>query len=1803
MKLNNFLAVFLAFLLLLTPISSSTEEKQNIVLEELNQTFEEDKAVQPVKIKSVNLEQYLPPKNSAEYKVKKLGNRKYEYVRNADGKQFNSLDEIKKEAKADEQVKLRAGFEERLNLSNEKVRILVSLKINPLEVQKEIQDIKDEYRDEEDTLKGDIRGISLKYAPKTKRQAVEISEKKEIIKISEEDLDRIKDKGRELERVKEQKVREIKDKLSAATENVQNDFLGWVVSNNGEIKRELDGLVSIEIPVGLLEEVLDRPEVDFVDLDEKLAEPELDISNPTLLPGDWWDAGYDGFWVDIAVVDTGIDETHPALETNAEGAVRTFISQDFTSSGTTDDTRGHGTHVAGIIASSDSTYEGIAPGVDTIINAKHLGGVTSDTLAALDWAITNPSAGAEILSNSWGVKYKNPGNSCLPNDAVRPDGDTYYATKYLDAVTDYYDIIAIKSAGNDGECGAISLSTPGDSYNAIVVGAIDDQGTTSRVDDIIASYSSIGPTLDSRKKPDIVAPGTNIKSAAYDWEEGFLGSNPNFVGMSGTSMAAPHVSGAANLLLEYGLSSKGVKSLLINTAEDKGDEGWDVYYGWGELDLNSAYTFRDYVIDDSLKSSYKLYKAEQIVTGEKATLVWNKHNVYTGASTPTTLYDLNDLDLYLYKEIDGSILDFSATFKDNVEQIKSPLEFSNGVIKVEAYTSDFSHGLDTEDYSLATQGGYTLANGPSLAITQQVPENAEDGGFTINCSVANTGDLDAHHVNATLVLPAELNVTSGENPQELGSIINGGTGVATWTVAGELGAHDTYCIYDSESYGEFYNGVTEIYSVTVTDDDTSGPSFANWTFPLTNKTYKMIDVSVDITDGSGISSVILYYDYGNNGSENGNVAMNNVGGDTYSAAIPPAGNVYRNQNVSYYVVAVDNDGDGANDTTNNISEIKLTFLENEAPSITAFEPASTTPEVDEGATLYFNSTPLDLDGDALTFSWLLDLAEQATTETWTYFPNYTHAGIHNITLIISDGIDSASQEWTVTVNNVNQPPMWDFIPENQTIEEEATLRYDVNASDPDGSSIDYFVNDSDVSIDTDGLIIWTAPEDFVGTRNIEITAGDGIDNITTNIVVTVTNINDLPVLSTIPQIIFLEEGFNASLDLDDYITDVDNNISEIVWNYSGNNLIQVAIDSEHVVNFSAPLDYFGSEIITFIANDGQGEANTSVNVTVENVNDPIILEAIGSQTAHEDSLFTVQLSYSDVDGDAGVFSINDSLIAISPEGLISFTPLQTHVGSRTVKIKVGDGEYSDEEEVIFTILNVNDPPVLSEFSDMSANESDLITITPNASDEDGDNLTFNYTAPFNSSGQWQTTFDDAGTYIVTVTADDGNGGTDSEEVTITVYNDLDQDGIPDHNDTDDDNDGLDDMDDHLLGGLNHIATAIPNLNFSINNDTNLTQSFTGIQEVKFLTGNDTLAVFNFDFTAGTLNLGNITINKNEDETTGSLLIKGISLQEGETKTVYIEKLKAVTNSVCILDQEISSVTEISSNCDQANEVKFNCPGTSGGYTCVIDGDKLKISGLQHSGVKEFFIAPPAVGGNSGGGGGGGGGSTTPAPQPTVKSNLIETKAPILDEESTPTITSREGKSSEENLAVKGDTDSSPEQGSSLITGAAVGVFNYQNIKGNPFAIAVIVFFVALLGVFGYWLVHKKIIKKEAHLIRKLIKKKRVILLAFLLLLMFIIFLILSFSPFENNNYDNFASCLTEKNVVFYGSSGNKGTAVQQETFGRSFEKIVFVNCAEDLQRCKDENITKVPSWEAGNEITVGPKSLDELSQFSGCPIM
>jgi len=296
-------------------------------------------------------------------------------------------------------------------------------------------------------------------------------------------------------------------------------------------------------------------------------------------------AGDLGQGVTVAVLDTGIDNL-PDFSGRLVGGV------DLTNgNGPYQDSYGHGTFVAGLIASngasSNGQYSGEAPGAKLVSvkvagadGTSHLGTLIS----GLQWAVDHRDTyGIKILNISLGFK---PSQSTVNNPL----------DKAAEAVWNS-GIAVVASAGNAGPFNGTILS-PGDDPLVITAGALDDMATTSITDDQMNDFSSVGPTSpDGWVKPDLVTSGRSVVSLAAPGSAIFnnypaarIGS-ANFVG-SGTSFSAAITSGAAALVLagNPGLSPNQVKARLLGTA-NPGPVGNPFVDGHGALNAYIAATF------------------------------------------------------------------------------------------------------------------------------------------------------------------------------------------------------------------------------------------------------------------------------------------------------------------------------------------------------------------------------------------------------------------------------------------------------------------------------------------------------------------------------------------------------------------------------------------------------------------------------------------------------------------------------------------------------------------------------------------------------------------------------------------------------------------------------------------------------------------------------------------------------------------------------------------------------------------------------------------------------------------------------------------------------------------------------------------------------------------------------------------------------------------------------------------------------------------------------------------------------------
>ncbi|TDV52488.1 S8 family peptidase [Actinophytocola oryzae] len=289
----------------------------------------------------------------------------------------------------------------------------------------------------------------------------------------------------------------------------------------------------------------------------------LDHSVPQIGAPAAWAAGHTGAGTTVAVLDTGIDVSHPDLADAVTGA------QNFSDAGDADDHFGHGTHVASIItgsgAASGGTYKGVAP--DTrLLNGKVLndfgGGQESWIIAGMEWAARS---GADVVNMSLGTGDWSDGTDPMSQAVNRLTAET--------------GALFVVASGNSGYL----VGSPAAADSALTVGAVDR-------DDQLAEFSSRG-RIDEVLKPDITAPGVDIVAAKA--ANGMIGdpAADGYVSLSGTSMATPHVAGAAAILAgeHPDWTPDQLKATLMGSAEPTG--GVSVYdQGAGRVDVAKATT-------------------------------------------------------------------------------------------------------------------------------------------------------------------------------------------------------------------------------------------------------------------------------------------------------------------------------------------------------------------------------------------------------------------------------------------------------------------------------------------------------------------------------------------------------------------------------------------------------------------------------------------------------------------------------------------------------------------------------------------------------------------------------------------------------------------------------------------------------------------------------------------------------------------------------------------------------------------------------------------------------------------------------------------------------------------------------------------------------------------------------------------------------------------------------------------------------------------------------------------------------------
>lgn len=273
-------------------------------------------------------------------------------------------------------------------------------------------------------------------------------------------------------------------------------------------------------------------------------------------------------------------------------------------------------------------------------------------------------------------------------------------------------------------------------------------------------------------------------------------------------MAAPHAGGSVVLLMGLGCPSPmAAKAVLINnadamnsnntasTADDSFVSGsrWDKAYGWGYINLSKAYLHAPDVFERTLPAppnggrSFKLFKG-QMFTNDKASVTWNRHLVYNGASYPTIVRQLSNLDLLAYNAATNAQTGASTSAIDNVEQLSVGADAMT-VVKVQSQ-GNFDPNVPTERFALATEENFVEASGPITSATWfKLPGSTYTAPFNLTVTVTNTGDLPVFNAQGLL---ENYIVVSGQNPAPIGTLLPGQSIQLNWVVRRGITTGITY---------------------------------------------------------------------------------------------------------------------------------------------------------------------------------------------------------------------------------------------------------------------------------------------------------------------------------------------------------------------------------------------------------------------------------------------------------------------------------------------------------------------------------------------------------------------------------------------------------------------------------------------------------------------------------------------------------------------------------------------------------------------------------------------------------------------------------------------------------------------------------------------------------------------------------------------------------------------------------------------------------------------------------------------------
>jgi hypothetical protein len=663
-------------------------------------------------------------------------------------------------------------------------------------------------------------------------------------------------------------------------------------------------------------------------------------------------------------------------------------------------------------------------------------------------------------------------------------------------------------------------------------------------------------------------------------------------------------------------------------------------------------------------------------------------------------------------------------------------------------TADGTHGGGTE----YTTGVDTSTNGTTLiTVTSETPAN-----LYYYCSI-HPG-MGADSTSSSSTFPVISIASSGD---------------LTFSPSPDFETMASFSAKVSASDGEV--STDQNIQVEIIDVDPEGPVFEN---------ASSLDVDENQTDIGNVSAVDPFgsvVTYSISGTDAESIDLDTSSGLLTFKSAP---DYETKTSYSVLITAVGSIANSDQELTININNL------NDNEPVLA---ASATFSADENQTAIGSIVATDADGDTLTYSVTgteLTLSTSGVL-SFTSAPDYEETTSYTATVSVTDGLTSKDQSITVNVNNLNDNSPIFTSEATFSAAENQTAIGTAAATDADGDPLTFSISGTELAITSAGVLSFASTPDYETKTSYSatITSNDGLNDVTQDIVVSITDIDDVPPAITSSASFSADENQTAIGTVT--VTDVDtlDTSSSFTFVVSGTEL---AIDSDGILSFASAPDYETktSYTATVTASDGAGNSSTqSITVSITDIDDeaPVFTSsATFGVDENQTAIGTVTASDADnLDTSATIsFTVSGDELVIDSNGVLTFNsaPDYETKTSYTTTITATDGAgNSSTQNVNVNVNNLNDNfPVFTSGATFSAAENQTAIGTVTGSDADGDSLSFTVSGSelaitsagvltFTSAPDYET----KSSYTVTVSVTDGaNSLTQDITVNVTDANDA-----------------------------------------------------------------------------------------------------------------------------------------------------------------------------------------------------------------------------------------------------------------------------------------------------------------------------------------------------------------------------------------------------------------------------------------------